>query len=206
MEFEGNVGLILHNKLKNLKKQVMGWVHDNLQKVERRIEEHELALLSFDTEEEERVLSEEEAAHRHKLRVKLQENLRLEDYLWSKKAKSAWRRRGDKNTKFFHKIVESRASSNSISHLFIEGRKVTDLSKVQKHVEDFFTLLYTEEITDRPDFGNLNLKVITQDQSDAIEKPFTESEILNALKDLAGEKTPVPDGFPIRFIYLVGTL
>ena len=52
-----------------------------------------------------------------KLRRKLVEAYRRKEVYWGQKARSNWLKEGDKNTMYFHAIVEGRRKRNNISTL-----------------------------------------------------------------------------------------
>lgn len=52
--------------------------------------------------------------------------LRMEEISWRQKSKQSWLKEGDRNMKFFHKIVSWRQSINSLSRLKVVGNWVYD--------------------------------------------------------------------------------
>lgn len=197
--FFGNPGFVLHKKLKELKIRIKHWVKQNLSKVENRIEKLEMLLQNLETEEEIRELQPSEVEKKHYASLELRDALLQEETLWSTKAKNAWREKGDKCTGYFHRMVKARVFANSITSLLIENKKELDPNRIREHAEDFFQKLYSENITNRPRLENLGLKCITVDQAEGLQQPFKEDELLGALKELAKDKTPGPDGYSVRF-------
>lgn len=57
---KGNAGFVFHSRLKHLKLKIKAWVKANLSKVEDKICYLEGVLATFDSEEEERFLSDAE--------------------------------------------------------------------------------------------------------------------------------------------------
>lgn len=73
------------------------------------------------------------------------------------------------------------------------------MGKIKEHVEYFYKQLYSEPAVDRPKITQLNLRSISSKTASRLEKEFTKAKNLQALGDLATEKTLGLDGFPIRF-------
>lgn len=48
----------------------------------------------------------------------------------------------------------------------------------------------------------LDLQTVSVDQNSTLEKPFVKFEIKKELKELARDKCPGPNGFPLRFYQL----
>lgn len=124
--------------------------------------------------------------------------MKHEDALRSNKARGLWRSKGDKCTRFFHKIVEARSLSNNLDHLYTKDRR----GLTWKILENI-SITSIENSTrrtpfQRPFLENLNINYLSDEQSAGLEGPFIE-EIKRAMDDLAGETMPGLDGFPVRF-------
>lgn len=133
--------------------------------------------------------------------MELREIVKCEECLWSKKTTIAWRNMGINAPDSFI-VVESRSLANNISYLFIDGKRETNLVTVQEKIEDFYRDLFTKDVMCKWDFGNLNLRKLSLEQSEKLEVLFTKSEVKRALDDMVGDKTPGPDGIPNRFYQL----
>jgi len=59
--------------------------------------------------------------------------------------------------------------------------------------------LYTESEMWRPSFEYVNCPRISQEEQDWLERPFTEEEVLNIIKQCDGDKAPGPDGYTMSF-------
>lgn len=89
-DFQGNVGYVLHKKLKSLKGKIKDRVKVNFNKIEKKIACIEGLLGNVELEEEDKLLSSEEQANQKKLQLKLQQAICQEEALWSKKARLLW--------------------------------------------------------------------------------------------------------------------
>ncbi|MQL95705.1 hypothetical protein Taro_028372 [Colocasia esculenta] len=110
----------LHIKLKKLKSALKSWnadvfgnINDNLQAA---YEEVSAAEVSFDSSP---TIYNRESLNRANAHLKYAQ--RCEEMFWSQKACLQWLDDGDKNTKFFHAIVQSNRRRNYISRLKIDG-------------------------------------------------------------------------------------
>ncbi|KAM9330868.1 E1A-binding protein p400-like [Gastrophryne carolinensis] len=89
------------------------------------------------------------------------------------------------------------------------GESIVDPAKIPEVFRDFYSGLYNLQLTMAPkaelDLGiqdyvvETPLPVISEDSSAELEIPFTELEVLRAIKEAPAGKSPCPDGFPPRF-------
>jgi len=59
--------------------------------------------------------------------------------------------------------------------------------------------IYTETELWRPYFKYVNYPRISQEEQDWLQRPFSEDEVLNIIKQCDGDKAPGPDGFTMSF-------
>lgn len=136
---------------------------------------------------------------KHRAELDLRQALKQEELMWSRKAREAWRTGGDKCTRYFHRLVQSRVASNNISQLKIDGRTFSDPKILTDHIEAFFQNLYTEDVPDRPSLKGIKLKTLDAAAAITLDQPFIEVEMVNAHNNLVGEKALGSDGFSMRF-------
>lgn len=129
---------------------------------------------------------------------KLTEAVIDQSRFWSQRAKKLCRCAGGKCTKYFHRIVNRNQQRNRIDKLRIHGRTETNTSQISNHVHSFFKDLYSEPVFNRPSFGGLGLKKITEEEASYLERDFSEEEIKAALTSLAADKSPGPEGFQME--------
>ena len=65
--------------------------------------------------------------------------------------------------------------------------------------EDYFASLYADEGWERPSLYNIAFDVIGAQWAQWLERKFEEEEVRRAVFDLAGDKAPGPDRFPLAF-------
>ena len=73
------------------------------------------ALKSFDAKEGEFGLSDAEVCERDVMRSEVKNLLSLKEISWRQKSRMLWIKEGDNNTKFFHRVANSRRRYNNLS-------------------------------------------------------------------------------------------
>ncbi|GKE26207.1 RNA-directed DNA polymerase, eukaryota, reverse transcriptase zinc-binding domain protein, partial [Tanacetum coccineum] len=129
------------------------------------------------------------------------EALNEENSLLMQKAKIEWLKDGDRNTKFFHKIIKGRMHKGRIMSVCNEKRERFENEKVAeqfvKHFQEFLGKkdLVMEFPADRIVFPNK----LSSDEVDRISRSISEVEVKNSMFDIDDSKAPGPDGFTARF-------
>ena len=108
---------------------------------------------------------------------------------------------GDNNTKFFHKMANSRRRYNHISMLKVDGIIYEDDSEMTDQVVKFYKNLYKDTEEWRPFVEGLEFYQIEGLERDWLERRFENEEILHVVKELEGDKAPSPDGFSMAFYH-----
>lgn len=117
----------------------------------------------------------------------------------SKEARCQWRLGGDRCTNFFHTLVSQSVSRSNIDRLVIGNESVSDKERIKNHVREFNVDLYTEPVEGRPFPSGRVPNTITKEQFDTLEIAFSEKEVWDAVCELSSDKSPGPNGFPLRF-------
>ena len=118
------------------------------------------------------------------------------------KARSCWLKEGDKNTKYFHAMVEGRRRRNTISVLQKSGGDWCKSGKdIEEEIEGYFRGLFTSS---NPQLFDTVLEgipqVITRQMNQRLVRPVSEEEVRKAVFSLHPNKAPGPDGMtPIFF-------
>lgn len=58
--------------------------------------------------------------------------------MWRQKSRVQWLKEGDGNTKFFHKMVNTRRNVNGIHYLWIGGVRESNEEIIKMHAEEYF--------------------------------------------------------------------
>ena len=134
---------VLAKKLKALKEDIIRWNRSEFGNVERQKKELLEALKLLDVKEGKLGLSEVELGERAMLRSQIQNLLSLEEVSWRQKSRMLCIKEGD-NTKFFHKVANSRRRYNHISILEVNGVIYEDESEMANQAVQFYKNLYKE--------------------------------------------------------------
>lgn len=193
----GKPGYVLFNKLKNLMVKIKAWSKENFGRFEERIQHWEGVLLALDLKEESDGLNSENKEKKHEARLNLEDALKDEDNFWSQRAHKLWKEHGDKCSKLFHKVVNSKASNNRINSRQIGEAISEETGEIRNHIVDFYKTLFMETETQRPYFNDLPLPSLCSKDSKTLELSISETDVFIAISSLSGDKTPAPDGYPM---------
>ena len=182
----------LKEELKKWNKEVFGRVDQRLKEIMVLIEALETTedMVGLDTQQQDQILSLKEECHRLSL---------MEETSERQKSRINWLKVGDENSKFFHGFANSRQRHNNISSIRLQGILTTDMAMIKQGAVTFYEQLYSEEEKWRPRLDNVVFPHISRAESNLMERDISESEVVAAIKQLAKEKSPGPDGFPLLF-------
>ncbi|BFG25212.1 hypothetical protein CerSpe_114860 [Prunus speciosa] len=135
------------------------------------------------------------------LSLQLDELLVREEVYWQQRAKVAWLRDGDRNTRFFHQRANTRKQRNNIQGLIdSNGIWKEESAAVQEIVVDYFTHLFTSNCRRREDIIlNTVDPCLTPTMNASLLIDFTEQEVKHAVFQMYPTKAPGPDGMPPVF-------
>ena len=145
------------------------------------------ALKLLDAKEGEYGLSEMDIGERAVLRSQIQNLLSLEEVSWRQKSRMLCIKEGDKNTKFFHKVANSRRRYNQISMLEVDGVIYEDESEMADQVVQFYKNLYKEIEEWRPFVEGLEFDQIEGLERGWLERRFEKEEVLCVVRELEGD-------------------
>ncbi|XP_059639641.1 uncharacterized protein LOC132282014 [Cornus florida] len=137
---------------------------------------------------------------RAKCKAEFTEIAIMEEISWRQKSRALWLKEGDRNTKFFHRLANARRRGNHIGRIRVEGVIYCKDEEICKRFVKFFEKLFTETVKWRPLLEGLQFDSISEEECLGLELPFSEEEVLIALKSCNGDKAPGPDDFTMRFL------
>ena len=129
----------------------------------------------------------------------------IEEQFYYQKSRVQWLGLGDRNSRFFHKVTQSRNARNTIRRIVTaDGRILTSPMDIKaeaaSHFESFLngsqqggSELAQEEIADLVDFRCSN------EAKTMLMQPVEVSEITETLFSMPANKAPGLDGFPMEF-------
>ena len=156
-------------------------------------------MMFWDSVEGDRVLSKEEQNLRKQALKEYKKWVIMEETSWRQKSRELCLRTGDRNTGFFHKMVNAHKRVNSLVKIKINGSWLTEERDIKDGVVQVFHSLLLETDEWRPKCNGLQVGVLQGEDVAMLKALFSEEEVFGALSDLNGDKAPGPDGFSMAF-------
>jgi hypothetical protein len=197
--FQGSPSFIFSQKLKALKIDLKRWNDQEFGNVEFRKKMHMEELCALDSLEEQRGLTSEEKEKKSGVIRDVENSILQEEISWRQKSRALWLKKGDKCTKFFHRVANSNRRSNSIESLSVNGSISSDQQVIKDHVALFYKSLFAEPLSWRPRLDNIVFDNLDAGEASSLELPFEERVVLEVVKGLNRDKAPGPDGFTLAF-------
>ncbi|RVW24933.1 hypothetical protein CK203_079541 [Vitis vinifera] len=97
---------------------------------------------------------------------------------------------GDRNTSFFHKMVNAHRRRHQLAKIKINGCWVSEESEIKEGVVRAFQVLLFEIGEWRPTINELSFEVLGEQDAANLEVPFFEEEVFTALSELREDKAP----------------
>uniref|UniRef100_A0A803NUC0 CCHC-type domain-containing protein n=1 Tax=Cannabis sativa TaxID=3483 RepID=A0A803NUC0_CANSA len=147
--------------------------------------------------------SPESAAFLKQSESVLDDLLEQEEMYWQQRSRVDWLQLGDRNTKFFHSKASARKANNKIKFLQTEsGARVTSKHDMAEAIQDYFANIFHSQTVDEDALqATLNCipATITPEMNMNLIKPFTPSEVKDALFSMGSDKSPGIDGMSAMF-------
>ncbi|GJW87255.1 RNA-directed DNA polymerase, eukaryota [Tanacetum coccineum] len=115
------------------------------------------------------------------------------------KAKVRWAIEGDKNSKYFHGVINKKRSQLAIRGVFIDGEWIADPSNVKHEFLNHFSNRFASPNSPRLVLESRFPSTLSLDQQTDLERDVSYNEIKNAIWDCGTNKSPGPDGFTFEF-------
>ena len=195
----GSASYVLVSKLKALKSLLRDWNKLEFGKVEVN---KALALSQvdfWDKMELSRTLSVQEVDAKRGAKEDFKKWALMEEISWRQKSREVWLSEGDRNTKFFHKMANSHRRGNMLARVKINGVWLTKENEVKEGVVNEFKTMLSSAGGWRPSLRGLSFERLEAVDAASLEEPFSEQEVMEALKGFCGDKAPGPDGFSMAF-------
>ena len=204
--FTSSPSFILASKLKALKEDLKFWNKHVFGDVSLKQLQLLADLSRFDEKEELGGLSLADRDRRKVVLSELDKLAHLEETSWKQKSRVLWLKKGDNNTRFFHKMANFNRRHNFMKRVEVGGVIHENASAIKDNVVCFYENLYQETEAWRPTVDGLDFHSIGADETSLLERKFDREEVLLVLKDLQGDKAPGPDGFSMPFSIIAGKL
>ena len=153
----------------------------------------------WDAKERDRALPVEELKEKRRAVDEFKKWVELEEIFWRQKSRELWLKKGDKNTRSFHKMANAYRRRNFLKKLRVNGVCLERENSIKEGVVGAFQLLLSETGEWRPSMEGLTFNSLSHTNSAALEVPFSEDEVFSAFSSLGGDKAPSPEGFTLAF-------
>ena len=193
-------------KLKKLKQTLKSWNRHTFGSIFDSQKQLAVQMSEIQSRIREQGFTDKLKDQEHKVNQQMADRKRQEEILWKQKSHVQWLKEGERNTKFFHRATIQRRHSNKITHLITEdGETLHSHDDLETHLVNYFQDLLTEPIPDRSAAITRITRciptLVTQEQNDALLRPFTIEEVYQALQDTPKSKDPGPEGFTSDFFH-----
>ncbi|RVW46135.1 Transposon TX1 uncharacterized 149 kDa protein [Vitis vinifera] len=199
IDVRGSASYKLATKMKEIKQKLKVWNR----KVFGKLESNKSAALQqlefWDREENDRILTMEESELKKEAKENYKKWVIMEETHWRQLSREIWLKEGDRNTGFFHRMASAHRRNNCMERVKINGEWFLEEQEIREGIANAFKELLSEDLGWKADIGSLQLDQISQEESETLERPFTEEEIQGALMEMNGDKAPGPDGFTLAF-------
>ncbi|CAL1355598.1 unnamed protein product [Linum trigynum] len=182
-----------------LKRNIKIWNKETFGNVKVRIDNLLSGIKQLDDKEDCSNLQEVERAEREELKAELQNTLNMQELSWRQKSRESWHQKGERNTRYFHRMANYRRKVNFISRIQIDGRYFEGKQALGEAIANEYKLLFQETTFERPFPNDYLERSLDEDDCRLLTLQFTEKEIWSAIRDCDGFKAPGPDGFTFEF-------
>ncbi|RZC29900.1 Exocyst complex component SEC6 isoform B [Glycine soja] len=193
-------GYALKQKVKFIKDCIRQWSYSNGVITAKKIQDLKKELNALEVGINDRILSPAEVELKKSLQEQLWYAANAYESMLRQKARVKWLKEGDRNSAYFHKMINHRRRHNAIQGLIIDGVWVQEPSSVKNEAFNHFKERFSEQNLNRPTLDGVQLPSLAQGEKETLVARFTETEITTAVWDCGGDKSPGPDGLNFNFI------
>ena len=120
------------------------------------------------------------------------------------RSKCDWYEFGEKSSKFFLNLEKQHVLQNQVQTLLFGQNEITNKNQINHQLHHFYKTLFTEKLQIQNEdiaayLNQINIPVLTGEQSQTCEGPISENELLIALKNMSNNKSPGNDGLTKEF-------
>jgi hypothetical protein len=204
--FEGWMGFILKDRLKDLKGVIKNWCVEDFGKPEEKKNVLIELILALDSRSEIDGLTNVEVVERKRLFGELWATLKSIDSLAFQRSRVKWLKEGDTNSRYFHCCINSRRRRNSVIALCTPEGWVEGPVNVKREVVTFFSNQFANDTWCRPTLDGIVFPCLEVDKVEFLTANFTMEEITDAVRGCDGTKSPGPEGFNFALSKNFGSL
>lgn len=185
-------------KLKHLRSALRVWNFSVFGDLNRQIEDYSSKLEVIQLEIESFGFTE--SLHQQELEAHnmLDQVLIRQESLFREKSRIRWLQDGDRNTAFYHSVVQAKRAQASMSFLDIESEVTEDAIVIENHVINFYKDLFAVDavpVDVSANVGNVIPTLVRPDDNIGLTSVPDWAEIKAVVHELDGSSAPGPDGF-----------
>ncbi|KAL8122327.1 hypothetical protein AgCh_018896 [Apium graveolens] len=193
--WEAEVDATILQKVRNCSDNLSLWGKEVTGCFGKRIKECKLKLKQLRTKRDEVSVVEYEGLKKQLFLI-----LDQKEIFWRQRSKQLWLQAGDKNTRYFHGVYNTRRLSNTIHRLKNEAGEWVDWQNgLQNLITQFYTELFTAANTNHVEVIEVVSQSITQVDNIELLQEVTKEEVKLALFQMHPDKAPGPDGMTPAF-------
>eukprot|EP00253_Pinus_taeda_P004076 PITA_04076 len=196
-------GFLFMENLKRLKKATISWAKERQKKQNEDLINIREELKSLESIEADGYSTQASKDRILQLEKSLNQILVAKEEEWRLKSRAIWLKSSDENTSFFHNHAKGRKSTNTLWSLKDEeGRVVrtfSDLSGLgQRHFQRIFSDPGGATIAEVMSTAQSFPRFIEENEAEELSIPVTREEVEAAMKNMAKDKSPGPDGWTVE--------
>lgn len=185
----------LCTKLRLLKQKLKNWSRVTFPEMATRKSNLLEELAELNKDQEDRELSHDEIMVRATILVEHKALAKHDEEKWRQKSRTLWLKEGDRNTRFFQRLAIAHRRYNTIDRLIVKGEEVQETEESKTALLEYYTNLYTENETWRSSFVMAGCPIVTYEENEWFQRPFTEAEVLQTIQQCDGDKALGLDGY-----------
>ncbi|KAK2424264.1 hypothetical protein QL285_034644 [Trifolium repens] len=185
---------ILKSKLKCWNKDCFGNIHDLVHNAEINLQQIQLQIQVNGHSDE--LLLEENLAS-----AIFEDALNKQEVFWQEKARLNWHLKGDRNTKYFHRLAKIKTSTKLINSLQHGETVLTEKDQISEHIVNYYKNLFCTNsvLQDSLLADEVIPNLVTDDVNSLLTVLPSHDEIKAAVFSLNKDSAPGPDGFGAFF-------
>eukprot|EP00253_Pinus_taeda_P028919 PITA_28919 len=202
LQIHGSTMFLLHKILKHIKMKVKDWNKNEFENifagkksVENKILELNQALIreGFDKNKNDQV---------EKYHQEWEKLCKQEEIFWKQKSRVQWLKEGECNTNFFHSSTIANRTRNRLSSIKDEDGQIHQSHEnievvLVRHFRAQENILVREPFI--KDFTKHIPKLVSREDNCNLNRPVSEKEVSEVLKEMQNGKAPGPNGFNVDF-------
>ena len=169
-------GYALKQKLKFIKACIRQWSSSNGVINAKKIQVLKKELNALEAGISDRILNQSEVELKKSLQEQLWHAANAYECMLRQKARVKWLKEGDRNSAYFHKLINHRRRHNAIQGLIIDGEWVQDPSRVKTEAFNHFKDRFSEQNFNRPTLDGVQLPSLGQSENEALVARFSDAD------------------------------